>query len=124
MQDIALSFKEPHDLLVEASLNGILSLRHVYCSTQLGVICKLAVGEINSTVYVIGKDIKWHYGPLRDTTSYQSPYGHQAIDHYLLDVIVQPICYPPIKSVSLQFKEERILPCLIPCLYNNLSQVK
>ena len=52
-------------------LDGIPSLRCVNRTTQLGVICKLAEGALDPTVYVIDEDIKQYwsqYGPLRDTT--------------------------------------------------------
>jgi len=54
MQDLALGLVEPHEVhigplpkLVQVPLDGILSLRHVNCTTQLGVICKLAEGALN-----------------------------------------------------------------------------
>ena len=43
--------------LVQVPLDGILSLRHVNCTTQLGVVCSLAEGALNPTVYVIDEDI-------------------------------------------------------------------
>ena len=57
--------------LVQVPLNGILSLRRVNHTTQLGVTCKLAEGALNPTVYVIDEDIKQYwsqYRSLRDTT--------------------------------------------------------
>ena len=56
--------------LVQVPLDGILSLRHVDRTTQLGVICKLAEGALNPAIYVIDEDIKQYwsqYGPLKDT---------------------------------------------------------
>ncbi|KAK4831008.1 hypothetical protein QYF61_014579 [Mycteria americana] len=44
----------------------------VSCTTQLGVICKLAEGALDLAVNVIDENIEQHwsqYGPLRDTTS-------------------------------------------------------
>ncbi|KAK4829013.1 hypothetical protein QYF61_001769 [Mycteria americana] len=77
---------EPHQVhtgpllkLAQVPLDGILSLRCVNCSTQLGVVCKLAEGALDPTVYVIDEDIKQYwsqYGPLRDTTCHRSPSGH------------------------------------------------
>ncbi|KAK4822133.1 LOW QUALITY PROTEIN: hypothetical protein QYF61_010256 [Mycteria americana] len=43
----------PGVALTQVPLNGIPSLRHVNCTTQLGVICKSAEGALNPTVYVI-----------------------------------------------------------------------
>ncbi|KAK4824277.1 hypothetical protein QYF61_012837 [Mycteria americana] len=86
VQDLVLGLVEPHEVhivpllqLVQVLLDGILSLRHVNRTTQLGVICKLAEGALNPTVCVIDEDIKQYwsqYGPLRDTTCHRSPSGH------------------------------------------------
>ena len=50
--------------------------------------------------------------PLRDTTCYQPPPGHRAIDHNSLTVAIQPILYPPnsppFKSVSFQFRGQDV----------------
>jgi len=49
VQDFALGLVAPHEVhrgpllkLVQVPLNGILSFWYVNCTTQLGVICKLA----------------------------------------------------------------------------------
>ncbi|KAK4830883.1 hypothetical protein QYF61_013812 [Mycteria americana] len=49
VQDLALGLVEPHEVhtgpllqIVQVPLDGIPSLRRVNCTTQLGVICKLA----------------------------------------------------------------------------------
>ncbi|KAK4829697.1 hypothetical protein QYF61_006072 [Mycteria americana] len=75
VQGLALGLVEPHEVhmdpllkLVKAPLDGLLSLSHVNCITQLGVICKLAEGALNPTVYVIDEDIK----------QYWSQYGHHS----------------------------------------------
>jgi len=56
VQDLALGFVESHDVqtgpplqIVQVPLEGILSFWHVSCTTQLGVICKLAEGAIGIT---------------------------------------------------------------------------
>lgn len=41
-------------------LGGIPSLRYVNAITQVGVICRFAVGALKSTVDVIDEDIKEH----------------------------------------------------------------
>ena len=49
-----------------------LPSKHINCTTQLGVIHKLAEGALNPTVSVINQDIEkyWsQYGPLRDPPS-------------------------------------------------------
>ncbi|KAK4830856.1 hypothetical protein QYF61_013785 [Mycteria americana] len=78
VQDLALGLVEPHEVhtgpllqLVQVPLDGIPSLRHVNCTTQLGVTCKLAEGALSPTGYVIDEDIKQYwsqYRPLRGTT--------------------------------------------------------
>ncbi|KAK4816954.1 hypothetical protein QYF61_025874 [Mycteria americana] len=47
--------------LVLVPLDGILFLRHVNHTTQLGVICKSAEGALDPTVYAIDEDIKQHW---------------------------------------------------------------
>ncbi|GAB0180776.1 cAMP-dependent protein kinase inhibitor alpha [Grus japonensis] len=78
VQDLALGLVELHEVHmgpplkpVQVPLDGIPSLRCVNCTTQLGVICKLAECALDPTVYVIDEDIKQYwsqYRPLRDTT--------------------------------------------------------
>ncbi|KAK4830182.1 hypothetical protein QYF61_008973 [Mycteria americana] len=123
VQDPALGLVEPHEVpigpllqLVQVPLDGIPSLRGVNHTTQLGVICKLAEGALNPTVHVIDEGVKQYwsqYGSLRDTTCHPSPSGHGAVDHYCLDATIQPIPpppnRPPIKSVSLQFREKDVV---------------
>ncbi|PKU43223.1 hypothetical protein llap_6461 [Limosa lapponica baueri] len=43
---------------VQVPLDGIPSLRHVNCTTQLGVVCKLAEGAPSPTVDVTDEDTK------------------------------------------------------------------
>jgi len=54
MQDLALGLVEPHEVhtgplfeLVQVPVDGILSFWCVICTTQLGVICKLAEGALD-----------------------------------------------------------------------------
>jgi len=82
VQDLALGLVEPHEVRtgpplkpVKVPLDGILSLQHVDCTTQLGVVGRLVEGTLNPTV----KDVKQHrsqYWPLRNTTCHWSPLGH------------------------------------------------
>jgi len=39
--------------LVQVPLDGILSLRQVDCTTQLGVICQVAEGALNTAMSLI-----------------------------------------------------------------------
>ena len=85
VQDLALGLVEPPEVhmgpllqLIQVPLDGIPSWC-VSCTTQLGVICNLAEGALNPTVYVTDENIKQYwsqYGPLMHTTCYRSPSGH------------------------------------------------
>ena len=47
-------------------------------------------------VYIIDENIKRHqsqYRPLRDTTYHWHPFGHRAIDHYVINISVQGSLY-------------------------------
>jgi len=80
--DLALGLVEPHEVhidplldLVQVPPDGILSLRHVDHTTQLGVTCRLAEGALDSAIFVIDKYIKQYwslYRSLRDTTRHWS----------------------------------------------------
>ncbi|KAK4828850.1 LOW QUALITY PROTEIN: hypothetical protein QYF61_000907 [Mycteria americana] len=77
-QEPALGLVEPHEVhrdpllqLVQVPLDDIPPFWHVNCTTQLGVICKLAEGALDPAICVIDENIEQHwsqYGPLRDTT--------------------------------------------------------
>jgi len=61
VQHLAFGLVEPHQVLVGpllqpvlVPLDGFPSLQCIDCNTQIGVICKLAEGALNSIVYVIG----------------------------------------------------------------------
>jgi len=67
VQDLALGFvvlQEFHMGLplkpVKVLLDGIPSLQCVDCTTQLGVVSKVAEGALNPTVLVASKDVKHH----------------------------------------------------------------
>ncbi|KAK4811013.1 LOW QUALITY PROTEIN: hypothetical protein QYF61_015717 [Mycteria americana] len=113
-QDPALGLVEPHEVhtgpllqIVQVPLDDIPSFWRVNCTTQLGVICRLAEGALDLAVYVTDENIEQHwsqYGPLRDTTP---------VDFHPLDFTIQPIPYPlngpPIKFVSLQFRVKDVV---------------
>ncbi|KAK4823355.1 hypothetical protein QYF61_001703 [Mycteria americana] len=104
-QDLALGLVEPHEVhtgpvlkSVQVPLDGIPSLRCVNRTTQLGVICKLAEGALDPTVYTLeGCHL------LLVSTLDIEPLTYNS-----LDMAIQPIPYPsnspPVKSVSLQFR--------------------
>ncbi|KAK4810921.1 hypothetical protein QYF61_013329 [Mycteria americana] len=65
VQALALGLVELHEVHmgpllkpVQVPLDGIPSLQQINCTTQLGVIRKLAEGALNPTVYVTDEDIK------------------------------------------------------------------
>ncbi|KAK4824285.1 hypothetical protein QYF61_012845 [Mycteria americana] len=68
VQDPALGLVEPHEAhivpllqLVQVPLDDIPSFWRVNCTTQLGVICKLAEGALNLAVNVIDENIEQHW---------------------------------------------------------------
>ena len=76
---------------VQVPLDSIPPFCCVNCTTQLGVISKLAEGTLNPTVLVIDKDVKEHWsqeGPLGDASHHQPPSGLRAIDNNLLATAV------------------------------------
>ena len=87
-----------------------------HCTPQLGVISKLAKGELNPTVNVTDEDTEeyWpQYWSLGDTIHHQSPCRHQAVDHHPLDLILQSIlrllnCLPT-KFIYFQFGEKDVV---------------
>ncbi|KAK4816932.1 hypothetical protein QYF61_025428 [Mycteria americana] len=113
VQNLALILVECHEVhrgplleLVQVPLDGMPSLRLVNRTSQLGVICKLAEGALNPTVCGADEDIKQYwsqYGPLRDTT--------RPIPH--------PPNSPPIKSISLQFREKDVVGDHVKGLYRS-----
>ncbi|KAK4827563.1 hypothetical protein QYF61_019187 [Mycteria americana] len=129
VQDLALGFVELHEVHtgpplkpVRVPLDGIPPLQHVDCTTQLGVVGKLAEGALNATVHVADKDVKQHrsqYRPLRNATRHWSPLGYRAVDRNSLSVTIQPIPYPPsgpsVKSTSLQFRDKDVVWDSVRC---------
>ncbi|KAK4827196.1 hypothetical protein QYF61_015224 [Mycteria americana] len=68
VQDPTLGLVEPHEVhtdplpqLVQVPLDDTLSFWHVSCTTQLGVICKLAEGALDLAVNVIDDNIEQHW---------------------------------------------------------------
>jgi len=64
VQDLALGLLKLHEVRtgpplepVRVPLDGIPSLQRVDCTTQLGVVSKLAEGALDPTVHVTNKDV-------------------------------------------------------------------
>jgi len=67
VQHSSFGFVKSHEILigpvlelVPVPLDGILSFHYTSCTTQLGVVCKLAEATLNPTVNVIDKDAEDH----------------------------------------------------------------
>ena len=63
VQDLVLGLVEPHEVQmgpllwpVKVHLDGFSSLKRINCTTQLGVICKIAEDALNPIGYVIDED--------------------------------------------------------------------
>ena len=85
VQDLALSLVELHEVLVDpplkpvkVPLDGIPSLHRVNCTTQLGVIGKLAEDALHANVHLTNhvKQCQFQYRPLRNAAHHWSPCGH------------------------------------------------
>jgi len=84
-QDLVLGVFEPLEVhtgplleLVQVPVDGILSLRCVDCSTQLGIICKLAEGALNPAMSLM--NILNTTGPNTD------PQGTSLVTDIYLDI--------------------------------------
>ncbi|KAK4821329.1 hypothetical protein QYF61_018234 [Mycteria americana] len=66
VQDLALGLVKLHEVDMGPLLKPV---QHVNCTTQLGVICKLAEHALNPTVYVIDEDIKQYWPQYRPFSS-------------------------------------------------------
>ena len=61
---------------VQVPLDGFPSFQHIDCTTQLGVIHKLAEGALDAIIYVVDEDVEDHRSqdrPLRDTACDRPP---------------------------------------------------
>jgi len=79
-------------------LDGFPALQCINCTTQLGVVCKLAEGSLDSIVYVIDEDVEEHLFqdlPLGDSTCNWPPSRLRTVDQKLLAVTSQPVLNPP-----------------------------
>ncbi|KAK4816734.1 hypothetical protein QYF61_022286 [Mycteria americana] len=97
VQDLTLGLVEPHEVHmgpllnpVKIPLNGIPSPRHVNHTTQLGVICKLAEGTLDPTVYVIDEDIKqyWSHTSSRNRFSSLNVFGPTQMARLLKSILL------------------------------------
>lgn len=111
VKDLALSHVEPHPLglcpaiqPVQVPLQGLPTLQQTDTSPQLGVICKLPEGALNSLIQIINKGIK-EGGPQhrlwRNTTHDRLPAGFHSVHHLSLGLAIQPVSNPA-KSVPVQ----------------------
>ena len=50
---------------VQVPLDGFPFFQYIDCITQLGVICKLAEGALDATVYIIDEDVDFSPPQLR-----------------------------------------------------------
>jgi len=90
VQDLALDLVEPCEVRtgpflnpVKVPLGDIFFLQCVNCTTQLGVVGKLAEGALSPTVHVADKEVKQHgsqNSALRNPTCHWCPLGHRATD--------------------------------------------
>ena len=82
---------------VQVPLDGFPSFLRIDCTTQLGVICKLAEGALHATVCVTDEDVEEHRSqdrPLRDTTCDRPP---------LTEPLSQPFgCHQPTCSSYME----------------------
>ncbi|KAK4806259.1 LOW QUALITY PROTEIN: hypothetical protein QYF61_013403 [Mycteria americana] len=126
-QDLALGLVELHEVhtgpllqLVQVPLDDIPSFWCVNCTTQLGVICKLAEGALNPTVYVVDEDIGQHwsqYRPLRDPTLCEScsSGGYTFFDlPFLVDIPVEALLVILCVPCQVQLQPPLGLPDPIP----------
>ncbi|KAK4829635.1 hypothetical protein QYF61_005846 [Mycteria americana] len=116
VQDLALSFVEPHTTGPSPSIQPVQSLptlKQINTPAQLGVICKLTEGALDPFVQIIDKDVKqnWpQHRALGNTACDQPPTGFYSIHHHPLGPAVQPVLYPakrtPVQAMSSQFLQE------------------
>ena len=92
----------------------------ISCTTQLGVICKLADSAPDSIAYVTDKDVKEYQCQdrplgctLECTTHQRPPPRHGAVGNSPLAAAIQPIPYPPnsppFKLISLLFRDKNVV---------------
>ena len=100
----------------QVPLDGFPSFQCVDCTTQLGVIRKLAEGALDAIVCVIDKDVEEHSSqdrPLENTICDWPPPGHRVTDHNPLAATIQmflyPLSSPAFKSISLQFRVKDVV---------------
>ncbi|KAK4824033.1 hypothetical protein QYF61_009624 [Mycteria americana] len=116
VQDLALSFVEPHTTGPRPSIQPVQSLptlKQINTPAQLGVICRLTEGALNPFVQIIDKDVKqnWpQHRALGNTTCDWPPTGVNSIHHHSLGLAIQPVLYlaksTPVKATSSQFLQE------------------
>ncbi|KAK4818497.1 hypothetical protein QYF61_014227 [Mycteria americana] len=148
VQDLALGLVELHEVHmgpplkpVKVPLDGIPSLQAVYCTTQLGVISKLAEGALDPTVHVADKDgWRLNHFPGQSVPVLDNPLGEEKFPNIQskpplaqLEAISScPItCYlgeetdPHLSTTSFQAKQSQLpQPLLIRLLLQTLHQLR
>jgi len=99
---------------VQVPLDGFPSLQCINCTTQLGVVCKLAEGSLDSIVYVIDEDVEEYQSQdqaLGDITCDWPPPRHRIIDPLAVtsQPVLNPMSSPSFKSIPLQFIEKIVV---------------
>jgi len=83
------------------------------CTTQLGVISKLAKGMLDHAVYIVDKNVEEHQSQedAGETPLVTIFHQHIVINSNPLAMIIQPSLYQPkaFRSIYLQFRDEDTL---------------
>ncbi|KAK4821599.1 LOW QUALITY PROTEIN: hypothetical protein QYF61_025176 [Mycteria americana] len=122
VQDLALGLVEPHTIgpspsiqPVQVPLQSLPTLQQINTPAQLGVICKLTEGALDSFVQIIDKDVKqnWpQHRALGNTTCDWPPTGFNSIHHHSFGLAIQPVFYTvkrmPVQAISSQFLQEKL----------------
>ncbi|KAK4818296.1 hypothetical protein QYF61_010438 [Mycteria americana] len=120
VQDLALGLVKPHTIdlgpsiqPVQVPLQSLPTLKQTNTPTQLGIICKLTEGTLDTFAQIIDKDVKqnWpQHRALGNTACDWPPTGVNSIHHHSLGPAIQPVLYPakstPVQAMSSQFLQE------------------
>jgi len=133
VQDPAFGLVEPHTVglgpliqPVQIPLQSLPTLKQIDTPAQLGVICKLTEGALNTLVQIIDKDVKQgqtQNRALGNTTHDQLPAGFNSIYYHSLGSAIQPVLYldaakytcmpywPRPRSISVYLSENVAVHC-------------
>ncbi|KAK4818295.1 hypothetical protein QYF61_010437 [Mycteria americana] len=100
VQDLALGLVKPHTIdlgpsiqPVQVPLQSLPTLKQTNTPAQLGVICKLTEGTLDTFAQIIDKDVKqnWpQHRALGNTACDRPPTGVNSIHHHSLGPAIQP----------------------------------